>query len=206
MTTTTSYGTWNNHGDRTNTSMGASILDAINGGDREWQERMEASGALDRIERDYDAAINEALPDGVSLCGSEFHGPYYEADYTWEGKLNIAEIIEDISLQTFIERHDVDTNAVVKITHTSTLPESREGRGVVRVKTLTYDGDAGQSPHEWAAEMLNDAGCTRHNSGAQYVTKEPKVTDYARGEETTSVGEVTGLNDDQVAELFRLMG
>ncbi|MFE4863215.1 hypothetical protein, partial [Streptomyces sp. NPDC056670] len=164
MATTTSYGTWNNHGDECNTTMRASILDAINGASSEWQERMEASGALDRIEADYDAAINEALPDGVSLnAGSYFLGPAYEADYSWgDGDApDIKAIIRGIDLQEIIKRHDVDTNAVVKITYTSTLPTSREGIVSVCVEPFSYVGDGGQSPLEWAGEMLSSAGCSR---------------------------------------------
>ncbi|MFE4863227.1 hypothetical protein, partial [Streptomyces sp. NPDC056670] len=86
-----------------------------------------------------------------------------------------------------------------------TLPTRREGRGRVRVEPFAYDGDGGQSPHEWAAEMLSNAGCTRHNRGTQYVTEEPKITDFARGEETTATGEVTGLTPDQAARLFETM-
>ncbi|MFE9382408.1 hypothetical protein ACFYMO_04090 [Streptomyces sp. NPDC007025] len=108
MTTTTGYGTWCNHGDRFNVSVEASILDAINGGDSEWQQRMETSGALDRIASDYRDAIDNALPEGVHLAGNDFLGPFYPADYTWEGELNISEIIEDIDLFAIIQRHDVD--------------------------------------------------------------------------------------------------
>ncbi|MFJ4902941.1 hypothetical protein [Streptomyces sp. NPDC088727] len=109
MTTTTSYGTWCNHGDKDNNTMTATILDAINGGDSDWQKRMESSGALERIEDDYRDAINEALPDGVSLVGSDFYGPAYEADYSWgdADAPDMKEIIQGIDLQKIIERHDV---------------------------------------------------------------------------------------------------
>jgi hypothetical protein len=115
MTTTTSYGTWNNHGDRGNVTVAASIADAINGGDADWRERMEASGALDRVEDAYRAAIDEALPQGVSLCGNEFIGPYY-SDQSIEQQMAafdddedpIASAVESADLQAIIEAHDVD--------------------------------------------------------------------------------------------------
>ncbi|HEU5429586.1 MAG TPA: LysR family transcriptional regulator [Actinocrinis sp.] len=103
MTVTTSYGTWNNHGDRWNTTVEATIADAINGGDAEWREAMESTGALDLIAETYRQAINDALPDGVSLSGNDFYGPY-DAD---DAELNIAEIIEGVDLNAIIERHDI---------------------------------------------------------------------------------------------------
>ncbi|MGP3979451.1 hypothetical protein ACTWQF_36680 [Streptomyces sp. 8N114] len=108
MNITTDYGSWVNHGDHLNVSVEATVLDAINGGDSEWQERMEIAGALDRIASDYRKAINEALPEGVHLVGNDFIGPYYEADHVWTGELDIAAVIEDVDLFAIIERHDVD--------------------------------------------------------------------------------------------------
>lgn len=108
MTTTTDYGTWTNHGDQYSASVEASLADAINGGDAEWLERVETSGAFEEMADDYRKAINAALPEGVALCGDNFIGPYHEADYTWEGELNISEIIEGIDLAAIIERHDPD--------------------------------------------------------------------------------------------------
>lgn len=107
MYTKTSYGTWANHGDSFNVSVEATILDAINGGDGDWQKRMENTGALGRVASDYRDAINEALPEGVSLAGDDFYGPWYEADYTWDGELDIAAIVKGIDLTAIIKRHDV---------------------------------------------------------------------------------------------------
>ncbi|MCX4799625.1 hypothetical protein OG497_37860 [Streptomyces sp. NBC_01242] len=110
--TTTSYGTWVNHGDSSSESPEATIADVVNGADREWRERMEAAGAFEKIADDYRDAINEALPDRVSLLRSnEFIGPAYEADYTWADgtdDLDIKEVVEGIDLDKIIERHDVD--------------------------------------------------------------------------------------------------
>ena len=108
MITNTDYGTWVNHGDQYNVSVEATLTDYLNGGDSEWCERVEASGALDAMARDYRDAINAALPKGVTLCGNNFYGPYYPADYTWDGELDISEIIEGIDLGAIVERHDPD--------------------------------------------------------------------------------------------------
>ncbi|SDL27368.1 hypothetical protein [Streptomyces indicus] len=110
MNVTTSYGTWANHGDRRNASVEATILDAINGGDSDWQERMETSGALDRIADDYRDAIDDALPEGISISGNEFIGLHHtDPDYTDAiGDFDIRAAIEDIDLYAIIQKHDVD--------------------------------------------------------------------------------------------------
>lgn len=108
MVTTTSYGTWATCGDRTNTTIGATVLDYINGGDADWRERVESTGALDRMTADYRDAINAALPDSVSLVGDEFIGPYHPAEPDWDGELDIAAIVESVDLGAIVERHDPD--------------------------------------------------------------------------------------------------
>lgn len=107
---TTNYGAWVNHGDRYNVTIEASILDAINGGDSDWRERMETGGALDRIASDYRAAINAALPDGLYLTGDEFIGLHHsDPNYTDEvGSFDIGQAIEQIDLFEIIQKHDVD--------------------------------------------------------------------------------------------------
>lgn len=114
MTTTTEYGTWNNHGDASNRTVEASIADAVSGADSDWREEMQASGSFDRIAEAYRDAINEALPDGVSLAGSNFYGPYRTEDQDFEGYpsdelggLDIRAIIEEVDLWAIIERYDV---------------------------------------------------------------------------------------------------
>ncbi|MFI0967140.1 hypothetical protein ACH4S8_38000 [Streptomyces sp. NPDC021080] len=107
--TSTGYGSWCNHGDSHNVSVGATVADAVTNADSDWIERMTATGGFARIEDDYRAAINEKLPDRVSLAGNDFYGPAYEDDYTWApGTLNMREIIQGIDLGKIIERHDVD--------------------------------------------------------------------------------------------------
>jgi len=110
MNVTTSYGTWNNHGDSSNLSVEATIVDAINGGDSYWRERMETSGALDRIASDYRDAIDNALPEGISISGDEFIGLHHtDPDYTDEiGDFDISEAIQGIDLFEIVQKHDVD--------------------------------------------------------------------------------------------------
>ncbi|MEW1565757.1 hypothetical protein AB0454_22560 [Streptomyces sp. NPDC093509] len=115
-TTTTSYGTWCNLVNQYSTSPDSDVLDYINGGDNDWQQLLEASGALDAIKSDYRAAIQAALPAGVSLCGDEFIGPAHPDDDEWDGypvddlgSVDIAACVEDIDLQEIVERNEVIT-------------------------------------------------------------------------------------------------
>lgn len=108
MTTTTDYGSWVTDGDRANATTGGTVADYINGGDAGWRNRVESSGAFDRMVSDYRDAINDALPDGVSLIGDQFIGPYYAEDRTWDGELDIAAIVESIDLGAIVQRHDPD--------------------------------------------------------------------------------------------------
>jgi hypothetical protein len=108
MVTTTSYGTWCNRVSPYSTSPESDILDFINGGDSEWRRRVEETGAFERIADQYRAAINDALPANVSLCGDEFIGPYYDKDCDWEGELDIAEIVQAVDLGTIVEHWDPD--------------------------------------------------------------------------------------------------
>lgn len=110
-TTTTTYGTWNNFGDRWEVTVEGTVLSYIGGAPQEWVERVEESGAFDAMVAHYRIAINRALPDGVSLVGDEFYGPYYEADHTWDGELDIAEIIEGVDLGEIVDHHDPDLQA-----------------------------------------------------------------------------------------------
>lgn len=112
-TTTTSYGTWCNRVSPCSTSPDSDLDDYVGGGDSDWVERLEKSGALEEMRSDYRAAINAALPDSVSLCGDEFIGPAYPDDDEWEGYpthedggLDIAACLEDIDLEPIVEAND----------------------------------------------------------------------------------------------------
>lgn len=115
MTVTTDYGTWTNHAGGYNTTAEADIADYINGGPSDWVNRVMDEGYLDRMAEAYRAEINAALPHSVSLCGSDFYGPYYEADQDWDGypvdehgSLDISEIIAGIDFDPIMERFDPD--------------------------------------------------------------------------------------------------
>lgn len=71
MTTTTSYGTWVNHGDGETTiedNVTVALGDFVDDYD------------VDSLTAAYRGAINRVLPDGVSLHGNEFYGPHPRAD------------------------------------------------------------------------------------------------------------------------------
>lgn len=104
---TTSYGTWNNKVDRYRLTVEQSVVEAFGA---------EGTDGFDlpAIVADYRAAINEALPQGVTLVGDEFIGPYrpepdafagYPVDD--DGGLDIKAIVDDIDLWAIIEKHDI---------------------------------------------------------------------------------------------------
>lgn len=108
--TTTSYGTWCNQVAPYSTSPDVDVIDFIGGADSDWQERVEKSGALDEMQRAFRAAIEDALPPSVFLCGDEFIGPWKADDDEWEGyptdedgSLDIAACLEDIDLTPIVE-------------------------------------------------------------------------------------------------------
>src|SRR5690606_34496329 len=72
--TTTSYGTWNNRVDGDALTVEQTIAETL--GDADEYD-------IDAIAADYRTAINKALPEGVTLAGNDFYGPYYTEDATW---------------------------------------------------------------------------------------------------------------------------
>lgn len=113
MTTTTSYGTWNNRVAPYSTSPDADVDDYITGGDPEWRDLLIASGALDRIKAEYRNAINAALPADIALCGDEFIGPAEPEDGEFDdyptdedGNLDFVAMVEDIDLAEIIDRNE----------------------------------------------------------------------------------------------------
>ena len=70
--------------------------------------------ALGRDPADYDLyaasaafrrAVCEALPDGITLAGHHFFGPYDEQDCEWDSPLDIRAIIDSIDLEPIIKAH-----------------------------------------------------------------------------------------------------
>lgn len=102
MTTTTSYGTWANHGDGSLTiedNIAASLGDYARDYD------------IPAIAADYRRAINSALPDSVSINGDDFYGPAYDRDWTGypttaDGDLDIKAIIETVDFWDIAADHD----------------------------------------------------------------------------------------------------
>ena len=156
MTTTTSYGTWYNHTGH-NPTPGADILDAINGGDEDWRERMQTSGALDRIETSWRQAIQSALPVGVTLAGNEFIGPYENRGFPGyptdeDGGLDIKAIVEDIDLMAIVEAHDVDSLPTVTAAHLQALLGSSAESPVLYLKA---DEDETPELDVWAGALVD---------------------------------------------------
>lgn len=108
MATTTSYGSWAQHGDSRALTVEQTVAAFLEAGDPGLRGRAESSGAFASMVADYRDAINAALPDGVDLSGDEFIGPYYDRDRTWRGVLKIGEIVFGIDLETIVERYDPD--------------------------------------------------------------------------------------------------
>lgn len=111
--TTTSYGTWCNRVNQYSTSPESDVLDYINGGDNAWQELLDASGLLKKIQSEYRDAINDALPPSVSLSGDEFIGPYQPDEGEFDGYptdedgfLDIEAVCRDIDLGPIVERNE----------------------------------------------------------------------------------------------------
>jgi hypothetical protein len=106
MTTTTSYGTWNNRVESGELTVEQSVIVALGDYADDYD--------LNAIAADYRAAINEALPQGVSLNGDEFYGPYHREDATWgsdledeDGRLDIKAIVDGIDFWAIAAEHEI---------------------------------------------------------------------------------------------------
>jgi len=111
MTTTTRYGTWttlvNDYETAPEEGLNGYLGDAS-------PDEYDMAG----IYAAYRQAIKDALPGGVSLCGSEFIGPAYPEpgefdDYPTDedGRLDIGAIVEDLDFDTaaVFERYELYT-------------------------------------------------------------------------------------------------
>lgn len=108
MTTTTDYGTWNNAVDRSSSTLESSLLDGCFGSEGPDGFNFEA------IVSDYRDAINAALPDGVTLSGDQFYGPYHPEDQNFDGyatdqngDLDIKAIVDGVDLSAIVEKHQI---------------------------------------------------------------------------------------------------
>lgn len=109
MTTTTSYGTWNNRVEQYSANFETSVIEAFGG---EGPDGFD----VDAIVADYRDAINDALPASVSLRGSEFIGPYESEDWAAAGyptdeydRLDIGAIVSTIDFWEIAAKHDQTT-------------------------------------------------------------------------------------------------
>lgn len=112
MTTTTDYGTWCNRVDRYSVSL-AQTVTGVAGSFADHYDLPAAIAA-------YGRAIDEALPDDVSLCGSDFIGPAYPEDGAFEGYpvnedggLDIKAIVEGVDLSEILEQHEIPEDQAV---------------------------------------------------------------------------------------------
>jgi hypothetical protein len=94
MTTTTEYGTWANH-DKSHLEPRDTILDFLGDFADEFD--------VDSLVLAYADAINEQLPEGVALRGSNFYGPYPHIDGYFEA---IDEAIEAVDLSKLAEQYE----------------------------------------------------------------------------------------------------
>ncbi|MGI5273145.1 hypothetical protein ACQEUU_37650 [Nonomuraea sp. CA-218870] len=105
MTTTTSYGTWNNRVEAYSLTVEQTVVEALGEFASEYD--------TDAIATDYRAAINEALPEGISLSGDEFYGPYYRDEVNLDGyptdeddRLDFKAIVEGIDFWEIAAKHE----------------------------------------------------------------------------------------------------
>jgi hypothetical protein len=102
--TTTSCGTWNNRVASSDATFEQGVIVAL--GDFVKYD-------VDGLVHEYREAINEALPPGVSLNGSEFYGPYYAADRDFsdypmdeDDRLDIGAIVETVDFWELAGRYE----------------------------------------------------------------------------------------------------
>lgn len=184
--TTTSYGTWCNRVAPFSTSPDDDVNGYISGGDNEWQQLLDASGALAQMQSEYRDAINAALPDSVSLCGDEFIGPYEPDDGEWDGypvddtgALDIKACVEDIDLEPILERNDIVTLADIgrfKLNSKAKNPSSAASQamrrlGVKPIARVQIDGE-GQPVAVYNAAAVDAAIAARPGRGARTDLKD----------------------------------
>ncbi|MDG4784368.1 type II toxin-antitoxin system prevent-host-death family antitoxin [Micromonospora sp. WMMD1102] len=102
MTTTTSYGTWAN-ADGSHLTVEDSVVVALGDHVSDYD--------VDAVAADYRAAINDALPDSVSLSGNDFYGPAHDREFdgyplTEHGDLDLSAIVNGVDFWEIAARHD----------------------------------------------------------------------------------------------------
>ena len=90
---TTSYGNWCSRVDHDSVSVENTVEEAFGS---EGPDGFH----IEEIVAQYRQAINEALPDDVSLCGDEFYGPYPRES------VDIKALVEQVDLWAIIMRNE----------------------------------------------------------------------------------------------------
>lgn len=93
MPTTVSYGSWTTHGDALCATIENTIRDAL----ADFAPQFD----IDGIATEFRAALNTALPDGVTLDGNEFHGPDIPGD-----RPNLRAIIRTVDMFAIAARNE----------------------------------------------------------------------------------------------------
>ncbi|MFJ2110575.1 hypothetical protein ACIOEX_01380 [Streptomyces sp. NPDC087850] len=185
--TNSSYGTWTNRVNTFSTSPDADVLDYINGGDSDWQELLERTGALARIQSEYRAAIEAALPAGVSLCGDEFIGPAEPDDGEFDdypqdefGGLDFAAMAEDIDLAPIVERNEPITLEEIGRDYLESKAKNPANTGSkmmsrLKKKPFVYlpHPDSGRPLAYYLTGEVQDALAQRPGPGSRTHTREP---------------------------------
>lgn len=105
----TVYGLWSNYSGDTLTPE-ATLDNALVNAEAEWREKVEETGAFDKMADAYRDAIDNALPEGVNLVGEQFYGPFQRPDEMedFEDFEDITAGLDSIDIQKIIDTHDPD--------------------------------------------------------------------------------------------------
>lgn len=156
--TNRSYGTWHTNTNGMLSTLEATVEQALdNWPDIDQQQVCDA----------YRAAINEALPEGLMLCGDEFYGPADEPD-EWDthlrdknGRLDIAAIIDGVGFWEIVEHLCAGMPSLDPVTHTVRPWGGQTWRsttGKLDAKPGTYCASAGS--HLFVASVCANCGLT----------------------------------------------
>lgn len=143
MPTTTVYGHWTNIIDPTSSTVEQTVAKFLVAAAPDWAAALEESGVLEDIVQEFRDAINDALPTGVTLAGSEFVGPADCDPAEWAGypvtgdELDIAEIVESVDLGAIVERyapHRREEDSAPMVCHAEVNTIDLDGRGTVKLE------------------------------------------------------------------------
>lgn len=111
------------------------VSSCLDGAGAAYGERAIKNGAFDAMVTDYIAAIQDALPEGILLCGAEFIGP---ADGRCDKEIHqaIREAIEAADLAPIIKRRDFPLDSTWAVTaYTQEYGETHEVHTTVEAPT-----------------------------------------------------------------------